>query len=166
VYGNTFISTGTYLWGVNRVFVEVPVFNDVNPGDETFGTSFMVTKNTFNYSTSGNQDSRFALVFHHSGYNPSGRTHLISPADAAVLGSGTVAQKRAIMSSKLGLDGTKILFGGNTNINVQNNVSYRCWGGYGAVAPWSGVVSIGTAVTASGLATTYEEAVAFYDDLY
>jgi len=166
VYGNTFTSTGTYLTGVNPIFVEVPVFNDVNPGDETFGTSFMITKNKFNYSTSGNQNTRYALVFHHSGYNPPGRTHLISATDASTLGSGTVAQKRAIMSSKLGLDGTKILFGGNTNTNVATNVSYRCQGGYGAVAPWTGIVSIGTAVTASGLATTYEEALAFYDDLY
>ena len=168
VYGNTFTSTGTYLTGVNPIFVEVPVFNDVNPGDETFGTSFMITKNKFNYSTSGNQNTRYALVFHHSGYNPTGRTHLISAADASTLGSGssTVAAKRAIMSSKLGLDGTKILFGGNTNTNVAANVSYRCQGGYGAVAPWTGIVSIGSAVTASGLATTYEEALAFYDDLY
>lgn len=168
VYNNTFTSTGTYLTGVNPIFVEVPVFNDVNPGDETFGTNFMITKNKFNYSTSGNQNTRYALVFHHSGYNPVGRTHLISATDAATLGSGssTVAAKRAIMSSKLGLDGTKILFGGNTNTNVIANVSYRCQGGYGAIAPWTGVVSIGTAVTASGLATTYEEALAFYDDLY
>src|SRR5690606_11762336 len=36
VYGNTFTSTGTYLTGVNPIFVEVPVFNDVNPGDEKF----------------------------------------------------------------------------------------------------------------------------------
>ncbi len=168
VYGNTFTSTGTYLTGVNPIFVEVPVFNDVNPGDEKFGTSFMITKNNFNYSTSGTQSTRYALVFHHSGYNPTGRTHLISAADAATLGSGssTVAAKRAIMSSNLGLDGTKILFGGNTNTNVAANVSYRCQGGYGAVAPWTGIVSIGTAVTATGLATTYEEALAFYDDLY
>jgi hypothetical protein len=168
VYGNTFTSTGTYLTGVNPIFVEVPVFNDVNPGDEKFGTSFMVTANNFTYSTSGSQSTRYAMVFHHSGYNPTGRTHLISVADATTLGSGssTVAAKRAIMSTKLGLDGTKILFGGNTNSNVAANVSYRCQGGYGAVAPWTGVVSIGTAVTASGVATSYADALTFYDDLY
>jgi hypothetical protein len=168
VYGNTFTSTGTYLTGVNPIFVEVPVFNDVNPGDERFGTSFMITNNSFSYSTSGTQLTRYALVFHHSGFNPPDRTHLISAADATTLGSGSssVAAKRAIMSSQLGLDGTKILFGGNTNTNVATNVSYRCQGGYGAVAPWTGIVSIGTAVTATGLATTYEEALAFYDDLY
>ena len=168
VYGNTFTSTGTYLTGVNPIFVEVPVFNDVNPGDEKFGTSFMITQNNFSYSTTGNQNTRYALVFHHSGYNPTGRTHLISASDAATLSSGssTVAAKRAIMSSNLGLDGAEIRFGGNTNTNVAANVSYRCQGGYGAVAPWTGVVSIGTAVSASGLATTYEEALAYYDDLY
>ncbi|WP_343535199.1 hypothetical protein [Pedobacter sp.] len=169
VYGNTFNSTGTYMvngTGVNPIFVEVPVFNDVNPGDETFGTSFMVTKNNFNYATIGNQSTRYALAFHHSGFNPTGRTHLISVADATTLGSGTVAEKRAIMSSKLGLDGTKILYGGNNNVNLSTHVVYRCWEAYGATAPWTGVVSISSAVSSTGLATTYDEALVFYDDLY
>ncbi|SOD14898.1 right-handed parallel beta-helix repeat-containing protein [Pedobacter xixiisoli] len=170
VYGNTFNSTGTYMVngaGVNPIFVEVPVFNDINPGDETFGTSFMVTKNNFNYATIGNQSTRFALAFHHSGFNPVGRTHLISAADAATLGTGTVAEKRAMMSGKLGLDGTKILFGGNNNVNLSTNVVYRCWSAYdGVVAPWTGVVSIGSAVTSTGLATTYDAALVFYDNLY
>lgn len=169
VYGNTFNSTGTYMvsgTGVNPIFVEVPVFNDVNPGDETFGTSFMVTKNNFNYATVGNQSTRFALAFHHSGFNPTGRTHLISTADAATLGNGTVTEKRAIMSSKLGLDGTKILYGGNNNVNLSTNVVYRCWEAYGAIAPWTGVVSISSAVSSTGLATTYDEALVFYDNLY
>jgi hypothetical protein len=167
VYGNTFVSTGTYK-SSNPIFVEVPVFNDVNPGDEKFGTSFMITNNSFSYSTSGNQTTRYALVFHHSGYNPTGRTHMISAADAATLGSSssTVAAKRAIMLTNMGLDGTKILFGGNTNTNVAANVSYRCQGGFGAVAPWTGIINIGTTVTATGLATSYAEALAFYDDLY
>lgn len=169
VYGNTFNSTGTYMvsgTGVNPIFVEVPVFNDVNPGDETFGTSFMVTKNNFNYATVGNQSTRFALAFHHSGFNPTGRTHLISAADAATLGTGTVTEKRAIMSSKLGLDGTKILYGGNSNVNLSTHVVYRCWEAYGATAPWTGVVSISSAVSSMGLATTYDEALVFYDNLY
>ncbi len=169
VYGNTFNSTGTYMvsgTGVNPIFVEVPVFNDVNPGDETFGTSFMVTKNNFNYATVGNQSTRFALAFHHSGFNPTGRTHLISTADAVTLGTGTVTEKRAIMSSKLGLDGTKILYGGNNNVNLSTNVVYRCWEAYGATAPWTGVVSISSAVSSTGLAATYDEALVFYDNLY
>jgi len=170
VYGNTFNSTGNYMingTGVNPIFIEVPVFNDVNPGDETFGTSFMVTKNNFNYATIGSQTTRFALAFHHSGFNPTGRTHLISAADAATLGTGTVAEKRAVMSSKLGLDGTKILYGANNNVNVANNVIYRCWSAYpNVVAPWTGVVDISSAITSSGLATTYDEALIFYDNLY
>lgn len=166
VFGNTFTSTGTYKTGVNPIFIEIPVFNDVNPGDERFGTDFMITKNTFNYSTTGNQSTRYALVFHHSGFNPPGRTHLISAADATILTSGTVTAKRNIMLNNMGLDGSKILFGGNTNTNVASNVSYRCQGGYGAVAPWTGIVSIGTAVNSSGLAVTYDEALAFYDDMY
>ncbi|TZF81431.1 hypothetical protein FW774_17865 [Pedobacter sp. BS3] len=164
VYENTFKSNGTYAGGVNPIFIEIPVFNDVNPGDERFGTSFMITKNIFNFSTSGDQSTRYNVVFHHSGYNPTGRTHLISATDAATLNSGTVTQKRAIMSSDLGLDGDEIRFSGNTNTNVQYNVLYRCQGGYGAVAPWTGIASIGTAVTTAGVATTEAAALAYYDD--
>lgn len=162
VYDNDFISTGTYLTGINPVFIEVPVFNDVNPGDERIGTSFMITKNTFNYGTVGSQATRFALVFHHTGFNPVDRNYLISAEDAATLHSGTVAGKRNIMSTQLGLIGDSIHFGGNTNINVQYNVLYRCWNGYGSAGPWTGYASIGTAVNASGLAATEAEAIGYY----
>ncbi|WP_343702382.1 hypothetical protein [Chitinophaga sp.] len=162
VYDNDFTSTGTYLTGINPVFVEIPVFNDVNPGDERMGTEFMITKNTFTYATVGSQATRYAVVFHHTGFNPPDRNYLISAADAATLNSGTVTQKRNIMSTQLGLDGNEIRFGGNTNSNVQYNVLYRCWNGYGSSGPWTGIASIGTAVNASGLATTEAAAINYY----
>lgn len=162
VYDNDFISTGTYLTGLNPVFIEIPVFNDVNPGDEKMGTNFMITKNSFSYGTVGNQSTRFNVVFHSSGYNPPGRNYLISAADGALLSTGTVLQKRTVMSGQLGLDGDSIHFGGNTNTNVQYNVVYRCWNAYGSAGPWTGVASIGTAVNASGLATTEAAAIGYY----
>lgn len=162
VYNNTFTSTGTYLTGLNPVFIEIPVFNDVDPGDERMGTNFMITKNTFTYGTVGSQTTRFNVVFHSTGFNPPGRTYLISTADAALLSGGTVTQKRSVMSGMLGLDGNEIRFGGNTNTNVQYNVVYRCWNGYGSAGPWTGVASIGTAVNASGLATTETAAINYY----
>ena len=162
VYDNDFISTGTYLTGLNPVFIEIPVFNDVNPGDEKMGTNFMITRNTFSYGTAGAQTTRYAMVFHSSGYNPTGRTHLISTADAALLSTGTVTQKRSVMSTQLGLDGNLIHFSGNTNTNVQYNVVYRCWNAYGSAGPWTGVASIGTAVNASGVATSEAAAIAYY----
>ena len=162
VYDNDFISTGTYLTGINPVFIEIPVFNDVNPGDERMGTNFMITKNTFTYGTVGSQATRFNVVFHSSGYNPTDRNYLISVADAGLLASGTVAQKRSVMSTQLGLDGDAIHFAGNTNTNVQYNVVYRCWNNYGSAGPWTGVISIGTAVNAGGLATTEAAAIGYY----
>lgn len=76
--------------------------------------------------------------------------------------TGTVSQKRNIMSAQLGLDGDSIHFGGNTNSNVQYNVVYRCWNNYGSTGPWTGVASIGTAVNAFGLATTEAAAISYY----
>lgn len=162
VYNNDFISTGTYLTGLNPVFIEIPVFNDVNPGDEKMGTNFMITKNRFSYGTVGNQTTRYNVVFHSSGFNPPGRNYLISTADGALLSTGTVLQKRAVMAGQLGLDGDSIHFGGNTNTNVQQNVVYRCVNAFGSAGPWTGVASIGTAVNASGLATTEAAAIGYY----
>src|SRR5690606_34831466 len=162
VYNNDFISTGNYLTGINPVFIEIPVFNDVNPGEERMGTNFMVTKNTFSYGNMGNQATRYAMVFHSSGFNPTDRNHLISASDAEKLGSGTTAEKQAIMLTQLGLDGSKIFFGENININVENNVIYRCWNNYGSEGPWTGIADIESATTATGLVTTEEEAINFY----
>lgn len=171
VYGNNFTSTGTY-WNsdlkkhVNRVFVEVAVFNKVNPGVEYLGTDFMVANNNFNYSTSGDQSERFSFLFHSSGYNPPGRNHLISIADASLLDTGTVAQRKAIMSSNLGLDADKIRYGNNMHTNVAINVSYRCRNDEGSTGPWTGVANITPAVSISDLAANYNEALIYYDDLY
>ena len=165
VWGNTFVSSGTYL-SKNPVMIEIPVFNDVDPGDEVFGTNFLIASNTFTYSstTLGDQTQRFAVCFHHSGFNPTGRTHLISAANATTLGSGTVTQRRAIMQSNLGLDGNLLHFWGNTSTNVQYNMVYRCWAAYaGVVAPWEGVASIGTAANATAVVTTEAQAIAYYD---
>lgn len=171
VFGNNFTSTGTY-WNtalnryVNRVFVEVAVFNKVNPGIEYLGTEFMLANNQFSYSTSGDQNERFAFLFHHSGFNPPGRTYLLSTADASLLGTGTVTQRRTIMSDKLGLNGSKIRYGNNTNVNVAADVSYRCRNDAGSTGPWEGVVNISPAVSSSNLAASYDEALVYYDDLY
>lgn len=171
VYGNTFTSNGTY-WNasvnanvnVNKVFVEVAIFNKASTDNEVFGTGFMVANNSFSYSTTGSQSERFAFLFHHSGFNAPGRSHLTS-TEAALLDSGTVSQRRQLMSDKLGLDGTKILYGNNTNVNVATDVSFR-FRNDGTTNPWEGVVNITPAVSSSGLATTYEDALAYYDNLY
>lgn len=169
IYGNNFTSTGTY-WNtalnryVNRVFLEVAVFNKTSTDNEILGTDFMVANNNFTYSTSGDQNERFAFLFHHSGFNAPGRSHLTS-AEAALLGSGTLSERRQIMSDKLCLDGAKILYGNNTNVNVATDVSFR-FRNDGTTNPWLGVVNITSATNPSGLATSYETALVYYDNLY
>jgi len=162
VYNNDFISTGNYLTGINPVFIEIPVFNDVNPGDERMGTNFLVTKNTFSYGNMGNQSTRYAMVFHSSGFNPSDRNYLISVADAEKLTNGTPAEKQSVMQTQLGLNADKILFGGNANINVAHNVLYRAWNNYGSEGPWTGIADIESAIASPDEITTEEEAINFY----
>lgn len=169
VYGNNFTSTGTY-WNdslkryVNRVFIEVAVFNKKSTDNEILGTDFMVANNSFNYSTSGDQNERFAFLFHHSGFNAPGRAHLTA-TEANTLELGTLTQRRQIMSTKLGLNATKILYGVNTEVNVAKKVSFR-FRNDGTTNLWEGIKDITTAISASGLAANYDEALAYYDNLY
>lgn len=162
VYNNTFISTGTYMGGKNPVFVEIPVFNNVNPGDERMGTNFVIAMNSFSYGTSGNQATRFAVTFHSSGFNPTDRTYLISPEDGLRLHTGTVSEKRKIMSSHLGLDGNLIKCGKNTKSNVQHEVVYRVANNYGSSGPWAGFADITNAISSSGLPATETAAIEYY----
>ncbi len=162
VYNNVFVSSGTYMTNRNPIFVEIPVFNNVNPGDERMGTNFVITKNSFSYGTVGNQVTRFAVTFHSSGFNPADRNYLVSPEDGLLLHIGTVAEKRAIMSSQLGLNGDSIKYGGNTKSNVQYDVVYRVGNAYGSSGPWTGRTNITNATSSTGLPTTEAAAIGYY----
>ncbi len=161
-YKNDFISTGTYRTGVNPVFIEVAAVNEVNPGNERLGTNFMFADNTFSYGNMGSQTSRYAVVFHSSGFNPADRNYQLSAADGEKLQNGTATEKQAIMTSQLGLDGDKIHFGKNINRNVAYRVAYRHTNNYGAAGPWTGVADIEPVLNTAGPVTSEEEALIFY----
>lgn len=171
VYNNNFTSHGTYditaqPSGPNPPFIQVSAINDVNPGDEHIADKFVVTANTFTFGTLGTQTNLKNLSFHVNGFSPADRNYWISSTQASTLNSGTVTQKRAVMSSELGLNGEYIHYGGNTNTNGNTdfNVSYGVWdGNFPNCNPsWQGTVSIGTGVNAGGMPTTEAEALAYY----
>jgi hypothetical protein len=134
----TFRSTGKYI-GVHMPFIAIPLFNDDNPAApkstpnyEYFGTHFLFCHNRFIYETDEKPDTRVAVVFHHSGFDPPGRRHLLNPAEAAILRHGSAAQKRDLVRRNLGIDLAAVHVFGNESVGVAHAGIYRCHAAYGA----------------------------------
>ncbi len=140
VYGCTFISTGTYK-GAQHAMVSVPLFNDDDPstGDpsalatqEYFGTHFIVAENLFRYAKEGNQNLRFAFIFHHSGFDPPVRSHLLTPDEAELLAKGPQAARRALLKQKMGIELEHVHLINNRYEHVAQKLTFRSYAAYGA----------------------------------
>ena len=170
VVGCTFKSTGEYR-NVNMPFITVPLFNDDDPAEqkrspnyEFFGTHFLIFDNTFIYANDRPEGVRVALLFHHSGFDPPGRRHLLAQEEARLLESGTVAEKKAFMLQNLGVDANTVHFFNNRFIGVDLKVAYRSGAAYGAkTRGWSGTVGIADTVNGNDVAKTVEDALSFFD---
>ena len=117
----------------NQEFILVPLFNDVNPGDEFFATDYQFTNNTFTYNVAGRR--RHAIQFRCDGYNVptfDGLDYIVADKDSAILNNGTASQKAAILGSKMGLDNSKIKIYGNKYFNVDYEVVYWHHPNYGS----------------------------------
>ena len=145
VRGCTFKSTGTWPAGapVHQPFLAVPAFNDVNPGDEWLGTHFTIENNSFEYAPVAVGGSRTMLYFRFVGYNPTGYDYLLNPQEGAILESGSAAERRALLWTKMKLDPSQIHLKDNSTVNVASMVLFTSYASYGAVSDgWSNVVSI------------------------
>lgn len=130
VAGCTFRSTGTYT-SKHMPFISIPVFNTEGRG-ETFGTNFLIFGNTFVYEDDEKPETRAAIVFHHSGYDPPDRRHLLDAEEAEVLRSGSAEGKKSLMRKSLGLNADTIHVYGNRYRNVAHPAVYRFQAGYGS----------------------------------
>ena len=170
VVGCTFKSTGNYQ-NVNMPFITIPLFNDDDPSKderspnyEFFGTHFLISDNTFLYANDSPKGARAALLFHHSGFDPPNRNHLLTNEQARLLEKGTVAEKKAFMLENFGIDANTVYFFNNRFIGVDLKVAYRSAAAYGAKSKgWSGTVDISDTVNASEVAETVEHALTFFD---
>jgi hypothetical protein len=170
VTGCTFKSTGTYLGG-NLPFITVPLFNDDdpsknprNPNYEYFGTHFLIFGNTFFYPEDSDKGTRAAFLFHHSGFDPPGRNHLLTPEEAATLANGTTAQRKALMLSNLGIDTNAVHYYSNEFVNVQHVAAYRAAASYGAKSRgWGGTIDVADLLNPEPVANGTEEALAFFE---
>ncbi len=169
VYGCTFESTGTYN-AANPPMITVPLFNDDDPAAakptpryEYFGTNFLIARNRFTYARAGRQDTRFAVLFHHGGFNPPGKTHLFSPELAALVASGPAAERRAALEKNTGIRLENVGILDNEFDHVQYVLGYRSEPGYGAQSTgWEGVIDLSNLITTTGGTPTQEAAAGYF----
>jgi autotransporter-associated beta strand protein len=121
VRSNEFVSTSSFY---NQPFIQMPTFNNIEPGDETWGYNFKFLGNTFNYLVVGSGQN-VAVHFYHSGFDPARApgllwNYLLTPAEAAILTSGTVAAKKELVRTNFGINfDTQIVIEGNTRLGYH-----------------------------------------------
>ncbi len=139
---NTFISTASKY---NQAFVCMPVFNDVDPGDQYFDTNHQVVGNSFTYHQAGGL--RYAVRFYHGGFDPPDLHYLMTAAEGAILLGGTGEQKRDLLLNNTLIDGTKIFVNDNTYSNISTEVAFSSYAIFGAVSRgWDGEADISAAI--------------------
>jgi hypothetical protein len=171
VYGNTFISTGKYKDG-NRAFVSIPLFNDDNPANpgpnprfEYFGTHMLVANNTFIYPDDNSPGDRRVFRFLQSGWDPPGRNLLLSVAEAQMLQTAPIEQRKAFMLENFGINADRIFFADNIvkGRNATNSVFYYSYPAYNApTRGWKDHIDITATVNTSTVVRSEEEALAFW----
>ena len=115
----------------NQDFIRMPLFNDVNPGDEYFGTDFQFTNNTFTYdSTSGT--NRVAIVFDVNGFNSPGYDFSPTTTQAATLSGTDYAAARSLLSANMGIEGLRVHVYGNTFSGTAFWEAYGYFANYGS----------------------------------
>ena len=169
VLGCTFKSTGKWR-GVNMPFITVPQANDDDPlkkgsagGYEYFGSHFLVANNTFEYANETAKGERIALLFHHSGFDPPGRSHLLTSEQGQLLANGSVTARRALMLSNFGIDANHVHFFNNRFVGVDKKVAYRSYAAYGAKSKgWKGVADITELINVSPVPVDATKALRFF----
>lgn len=113
-----------------RPFISVPLFNDVNPGDEYFATNYSFTNNSFtNNDPSSNIDR--AVMFYHMGCDPPGWNYLLTAAEGTTLQTGLDAAKKALLLNNFGIDTDKVRMSGNTySSRITTKVALGTFHGY------------------------------------
>ncbi len=133
-------------------FILVPLFNDINPGDEFFGTDYQFTNNRFTYKAEGRR--RHAIQFRCDGYNVSpndGLNYQVSENECKILNSGTVSEKAVLLKDHMGLDNSRIKVYGNTYSNVDHKVVYWYHPNYGVKNKDNGFCDISDWPSKSGV---------------
>ena len=129
VTNSTFVRTGVFPV---YPFISVPLFNDIDPGDETFATHYTFTGNRF-------RNTRYAIAFHHYGFDPAGKHYLLTAAEGAVLENGRPEERKKLLQQQFGIRTDAIKIRGNKNEQITGRVMIGSFPRYGAASKgWSG----------------------------
>ena len=135
VTGSTFTSTGTYPPNnpIHRPFISMPLFSDVDPGDEWFGTHFFFAHNTFTYQGQQEMDGeKIPIKFYHKGFDPPQRRHLLTADEGTVLENGSPQDKKTLLKTNCAIDTDQIHVFENTYSGIAVRAVYGCEAAYGA----------------------------------
>lgn len=140
-------------------FISIPLFNDVNPGDEFFGTHYAFTGNSFT-------NSNHAVKIHHYGHDPVGYRYLLTAAEGSTLSTGTPLQKQSILMTNFGIDASEIRVAGNTYTSMSSfTVAMGSKAQYGSVSKgWDSVANITDAINSSATPLAWESGGASYNE--
>lgn len=136
---STFIRNYNYP---DVIFVAIPCFNDVDPGDEWFGTNFSFTSNKF--ENKGSSSTTNPISFYHQGYSPKQFNYLLTKTEGELLINGTTTEKNRILKNNFGLDVNKIRTSNNKfSSNILRCITIRSFAAYGATSlGWTGTAEI------------------------
>jgi hypothetical protein len=170
VFGCTFKSTGTYR-GANPAMISVPLFNDDNPASrpaepnyEYFGTHFIFANNRFEYAAGkGRQDTRFAVSFSHSGFDPPGRRHLLTAAEGKTLKDGTADERRLLLKENCGIELENVHVFGNVFAHVDRRLVFQTYPAHGAKSRgFAGVVDLSDLMNDMPVVQSADEAISYF----
>ncbi len=146
VFNNTFRSTGTLPTedASTSTFLQVPLYNSFDPGEETFGTNFYVIGNSFNWAADPvkrdvhdpidqiNFHSRDAIRFHQGGFETRGYRTLLSKEEGYTLNLGAPSAKLVVLRNA-GLHLERMAWYGNSYSGpIMQKAAYGCLSEFGA----------------------------------
>lgn len=148
VCNNVFRSTGTYEHedASSSTFIELPLFNSFDPGNESFGTNFQIIGNTFAFAADpvkraippfspeqNDLHTRDALRFWQDGFETRGYRTLLTKDEGYTLTLGAPSAKRALLLANCGINTHRIVWYGNTYTGpMQYKATYACTTEFGA----------------------------------
>ena len=141
-----FVRTSTFP---NVSFINIPCYNDVDPGDEFFGTNFSFTNNQFDNQATEYTGS--AILFRHRGYSPPGYNYLLTAEEGKIATSGSKEEKLALIKNNFGIDLQKVRVTENSYaVRITNQVSLYTATSYGSISlGWQGTIVLSDLVNKS-----------------
>src|SRR5690606_22608464 len=136
---------------VDYPFIAMPLFNDIDPGDEIFATNYSFTNNTFT-------NAAIAIQFYSSGFDLIGRNHLLTTQEGAIITGGTNQQKKDLLLDNFKINTNLVRINNNIYNSISRKVVIKSVTAYGSVSKgWTGDADISNLFNNSSDLLPWEE---------